>query len=333
MSNQRPGEEEFLDRLRSLLGPESARLVGDDAARLTLDGDWAITVDGQTEGVHLPTGMDPLVLGQRLVAVNCSDLAAVGADPAWAFLTLAAPADWDRERCLKGVAEAARSVGLVVAGGDISRGRVPAATLTVLGRLPPGRHWLARDVAQSHDRLWVSGPLGRSGLGRALLERGADWCEGVVTLPPALTLDPDTAAAARSAIQRHLLPHPRLDLTPWLTTRARAATIDISDGLAKDLHRLLRASRVGAVLDRARLPGLSPAEVRIADGLGLDSLELLLSGGEDYELVAALPPAVEPRAEDGWTEIGTVEREPGLRLDDGTSRRDIPPAGWDHLSA
>jgi len=333
MSVQRPGEEAFLDRLRSLLGPESARLVGDDAARLTLDGDWAITVDGQIEGVHLPSGVDPLVLGRRLVAVNCSDLAAVGADPAWAFLTLAAPAEWDRERCVEGVAEAARSVGLVVAGGDVSRSHVPAATLTVLGRLSPGRRWLARDTAQEHDRLWVSGPLGRSGLGRALLERGADWCDGDIALPSALALDPDAATAARAAVRRHLLPHPRLDLSPWLTKQARAATIDISDGLAKDLHRLLKASSVGAVLDHARLPCLSPAEVRIAEGLDLDSLELFLSGGEDYELVTALPPAVEPRVEDGWTEIGTVEREPGLRLDDGTSRRDIPPAGWDHLSA
>ena len=184
--------------------------------------------------------------------------------------------------------------------------------------------------------LWLGGTLGESALGRVLLARGARWRGGRVELPATLErllaaagLGPRATAAARRAVRRHLLPEPQLALSAALARRRRCACLDVSDGLARDLARLTRASSVGATLEAAALP--APAALPpLARALGEDPATLVLGGGEDYVLLFALPRA-EP-APPGCHRIGKLEARPGLRLrDERGAVAPLPALGWDHL--
>jgi thiamine-monophosphate kinase len=331
------GEDALLAWLRRTLGPPAATLLGDDAALLRLAGDWAVTVDSQIEGTHFPAGLDAAAVARRLLAVNLSDLAAVGAAPAFAFLALSAPLGFDHRRFLRAFASACRAGGVTLAGGDLARAPVLTGTLTLLGRRRPRGRWLRRDAARAGDALWLGGTLGESALGRLLLARGARWVRGRVELPPGLDralagggLDARTAAAAaRRAVRRHLLPEPQLALSAALATRRRCACLDVSDGLALDLARLAAASDVGATIDAAALP-MPSALPALARAAGVEASTLALGGGEDYVLLFALPPR--ERAPAGCRHIGMVEARPGLRLRDEDGRMTpLAEVGWDHL--
>ncbi|HEX2251649.1 MAG TPA: AIR synthase related protein, partial [Thermoanaerobaculia bacterium] len=231
------GEDELIGWLRERLGP--GNLLGDDAAVLpsfpAADGAagarWVATVDSQVAGVHYPPGLDPALVARRLLAVNLSDLAATGADPAFALLALTAAPGHDHRRLLDSLAAACAEAGVTLAGGDLaslpaSPGPDPAggavATLTLLGVVPGDGEPLRRSAARPGDSLWVAGALGLSAAGRHLLARGAR----VEPAPEApRTPDPGRAAAlwtwapppdlpsylgeaARAALRRHLLPEP-----------------------------------------------------------------------------------------------------------------------------
>lgn len=319
------GEEAFVGWLRATAHAG----IGDDAALLRLGGALAWTVDSQHEGVHLPRGCDPGVAARRLLAVNLSDLAAVGAQPLCGLLALAAPNDYDRRRFVGALVAAARRHGMRLVGGDTSRLDTLSATLTLIGRRPAGSRWLRRSAARPGDAIWVGGTLGESALGLALVHAGATWHRAQVTLPPGLDLPASLARAARRAVRRHLLPEPQLDLSRCLAgSRRRVAALDVSDGLGKDLARLCAASGVGAEVTGVPLAAGAPA---LAVRLGLDARELALAGGEDYVLLFTQPAGAPAPA--GCTAIGRITASRGVwLLEAGNRRREVASAGFDHFA-
>lgn len=321
------------DDLTAWLATFASPRIGDDTVTLPA-ATYVATVDSQIAGVHFPTGLAARLVARRLAAVNLSDVAAAGARPRFALLSLLSPPNYPRRSFLAALVTSLRRYGVELVGGDLARADRLIATLTLLatpenGHPPPGR-----GAAQPGDRLWVGGTLGESALGQRLLERqgglgrrGHPHRESDPDLPPAL------AAASRRAIQRHLAPRPQLALGSWLARQPRAAVLDISDGLARDLSRLCRRSQVGATLDAAALP--IPGDTRqLASRLGWDALELALGGGEDYVLLFTLPADRQPPARFGAIAIGetTSTRALALRLPDGTVTP-LRPTGWDHLQA
>ena len=330
------------DRLTSWLRQRQESLgvaspIGDDAALLAAPGDLAVTVDTQVEGVHFLPDTDPRVLAHRLLAVNLSDLAAVGARPAWGFLVVSGPESFDARLFLDTFLTAADTQGLTLAGGDLGRQQNLTLALTALGtRRRPGR-WLRRGEARAGHRLWLGGTVGEAALGFRLVEQGARVVWGDdgprADLPADLGFDDDQdlAATAQRAVLRHQLPSPQIELGAWLAQTPEGAAIDISDGLALDLHRLAEASGVGVRLDTSALPLAGNSE-RLAKRLGLDAPGLALSGGEDYVLLFTLPPDLAPPDSWGARAIGqVVETSEGVIEVGPGGESPLDPAGWDHL--
>jgi thiamine-monophosphate kinase len=214
-----------------------------------------VTTDMLVEGRHFLPGADPQALGHKALAVNLSDLAAMGAAPRWATLALALPAA--DERWLAGFAQGffalAERFGVDLVGGDTTRSPLLTISVTALGEVPSGVA-MYRAGARPGDDIWVSGELGGAALALA---------------------HPEIAALA----DRLHRPEPRVELGERLRGLARAA-IDVSDGLAGDLVHILERSQVGAVVEYARLP--KPAAFEKFRELERDCV---LSGGDDYELV------------------------------------------------
>ena len=318
MTPQPADENRLIDWLRRCLEAESGgALIGDDAAVLPA-GTFAVTVDHQISGVHFPPGLDPAIVARRLLAVNLSDLAAMGASPAYAFLALAAPPGFDHRRFFTALLAACRRHGLTLAGGDLARDPVLTTSLTLLGTKEEGARWLTRSGARPGHALWLGGTTGESAAGRILIERGK----------------PDEASASvqramRKAMRRHLQPAPQLALGRWLGAQKEGAAMDVSDGLARDLHRLCRASGVGAEVDAAALP-VADRFLTICRQIGADPLALALSGGEDYVLLFTLPEGIAP-PEPGARRIGRITKGKRLVLLREGRRSSLPDAGWDHL--
>ena len=354
MARALQGEDRLLRWLRRRI---DRPLIGDDAAVLPPGGPFAVTVDSQISGVHFVPGLDAAAIARRLVAVNLSDLAAMGAMPSYAFLALAAAPDFDHRRFFRALLAACARHRLVLAGGDLSRppagaqgapgahgcngspggNDVLVATLTVLGEKRRGGRWLRRGGAAPGHHVWLGGTAGESAAGRLLIAAGARFAAGRVSLPAgwggARPRGRDgVAAAGRRAVHRHLLPRPQLALGQWLGRQAAGAAIDVSDGVARDLYRLCAESGVGARIEAARLP-LAPGFASLCSALGADGEQLALHGGEDYVLLFTLPAAVEPPARFGCRRIGTIARGRRLWLvAGGGPARELAPAGWDHLA-
>ncbi len=308
-------------------------LPGDDAAVLGSGASArALTADQQIAGVHVPADLDPTVWARRLLAVNLSDLAAMGAAPEAALLTLAVPDGYPVRRFLGAAVAACRKAGIPLVGGDLASSPTMVTTMTLVGRRQRRGRWVDRSAAASGDALWVGGTLGLSAVGQRWVARGARLSANRVTLPPEPTLPPMQQTAVRHAVRRHLAPNPQLALGGWLARRRRAAAIDLSDGLALDLARLMRESRVGAVIDAEALP-IAPEVFELAPSLGQQALHLALGGGEDYVLLFTLPPRVRVPAEFGAIRIGRVTENAGIRLEYESALRPLEPAGWDHLTA
>ena len=322
-------EDSLLQWLRQQLLRDGSDRIGDDAALLP-KAETAITVDHQIAGVHFPVGLDPRVVARRLLAVNLSDLAAMGAEPRYAFLALSSPPDQNVKRFLQALLTACRAADVELAGGDLARSPALSATLTLVGWKVVRGRWVRRGNGRPGDRLWLGGPVGQSALGRHLLAGGADYQKSRIQLPANLPSDPGLATAARKAIRRHLLPDPQIDLGRWLARRRRAAAIDVSDGLSLDLHRLCRESGVGARLQAENLPA-STHFSDLCEWLELEPLDLMLSGGEDYCLLFSLPATVAPPCSFGCTCVGELTRDLSSRLIEGGRERLLEPQGWDHL--
>lgn len=322
------GEDGLIDWLVRRMSSGS-RWIGDDAAILPR-GEWAVTMDCQVEGVHFISGLDAAAVARRLLAVNLSDLAAMGATPAFAFLALAAPRDFDHRRFFTALTEACDQVPLALAGGDLSSHSQVTAVLTLLGNRPKDRRWLRRTDAEAGEDLWLGGTVGESAAGLTLLEHGVTIKRRSIRVPDQLGLPDTLREQACRAIRRQLLPEPQLELGRWLGGCPTGAAIDVSDGLARDLHRLCSQSGVGAEIVLDHLP-LADGHRRLARSIGRDWRDLALCGGEDYVLLFTLPPGIRPPVRLGCTRIGTIS-DRGVVVLEGGERKPLPVAGWDHLA-
>jgi thiamine-monophosphate kinase len=301
--------------------------IGDDAAilRPRAGRELVVTTDALIEDVHFRfRTTDARSLGHKSLAVSLSDLGAMGARPLGFVATLALPRTTPAQRLggfLDGLLAEARSSDCPLVGGDTVEGPVWAVTVTAFGEVRRGRA-LLRGGGRPSDRLVVSGELGASGLGLALLERGGR--------PP---------RGAERFIRRQLRPCPPYRLGAQLAELSLAtAAIDLSDGLARDLGHLLRESRVGADVHLDRLP-LPRRFVSMCAQLGLDPLGLALNTGEDYELLFTLAPAA-PSVEQlsrrfrvRLTEIGRLRRGRGARYFRGDRPVPVPETGFSHFAA
>ena len=309
-------------------------LLGDDAAILPARGPFAVTVDSQIAGVHFVPGLDAAVIAERLLAVNLSDLAAMGATPEYAFLALTAPPELDHRRFFRALLAACARHRMRLAGGDLSRaGSTLVATLTVLGGHRRGARWLRRSGASPGHLLWLGGTIGESAAGRLLMGAGARFASGRVALPAGWASRENPrplAAAARRAVRRHLLPGPQLALGQWLSRQTAGGAIDVSDGVARDLHRMCGESGVGARIEAAELP-FAAGFRSLCAALAVEPDELALGGGEDYVLLFTLPAGIEPPARFGCRRIGAITSRRRLALIAHGTAAELPPAGWDHL--
>jgi thiamine-monophosphate kinase len=302
--------------------PDVVLGVGDDCALLAVPAgrQLAVSLDVLVADRHFFADADPEGIGHKALAVNLSDLAAMGAEPAWATLGLTLPeadAGWLDGFC-RGFFSLARQHGVQLVGGDTTRGPL-AIAVQVHGFVEPGRA-LRRDGARADDRIFVTGTPGDAGLALAAA-RG----EIEVSAPG--------AAYLRQRMER---PVPRIGPGRDLVGLASAA-IDVSDGLAQDLGHILRRSGVGARIDIDRLPA-SAALSAILDGDA--RVQTILSGGDDYELCFTVPPerlALLRERAAGWdcrcTEIGVIDTEPGLRCRryDGSILQ-LERTGHDHFA-
>ncbi len=301
------GEFELLDRIRARLprpGPRVLLGSGDDAAVTLPGGATATSVDALVDGVHFRRAWSgPAQIGAKALAVALSDLAAMGAGPGEAYVVLGIPTDLDEDDCLElldGVAKVAEETGTTPAGGDVTRAPVLTLAVTVVGHAGSADDFVRRSGARPGDALVVTGELGGAAAGLLLLEGQAGDARSSFVSHSAIKDE-----RKRSLIARQLEPEPRLAAGRALAAAGATAMIDLSDGLGGDAGHVAAASGVGLRIDAEALP-LAPGLAEAAADAGRDPLELATSGGEDYELLAALP---EERLAEA---AGAVERHGGL---------------------
>lgn len=277
--------------------------IGDDAAIITvpIDHDITITTDTLVSGVHFYPSVSAFDIGFKALAVNLSDLAAMGATPAWITLALTLPTvdtAW-LEGFSEGLFTLANRYQVQLIGGDITHGPL-SITIQALGLLPKGQA-LLRSNAKIGDHIYVTGTLGDAGL-------------ALVHTQQKVHLNPNLRGAPLTKLHQ---PEPRLATGRALLGIANAA-IDISDGLAADLNHILIASHVGAIVNVDQLP-LSP---ELQQSIPHESaIELALTAGDDYELCFTVSPPHIPRLEKAlssiacrYTCIGEITAQPGLHL-------------------
>lgn len=262
------GEFEIIERFFTRASEDRDVLVGigDDAAVLDAQGPLAVTVDTLTAGIHFPENFTPHALGHRALAVNLSDIAAMGGEPRWCTLALTLPEvaeDWLTELA-RGFFELADQHGVTLVGGNLSRGPL-SVSVQLLATLA-GDRFVTRAGGRAGDDLYVTGTLGDAAAGLALLESGEAQS------------DP-----ARALVERFMYPTPRIAAGRALASFATAA-IDVSDGLAADVGHLLGRSGRGAVIDIEAIP---VSEALCTECPPAVALEHALAGGDDYELCFA----------------------------------------------
>ncbi len=313
-----PGPE--FDRIRSIAHRLGARAhgLGDDCALLP-DGDrtLAVSTDLSVEGVHFRLDwIEPAEAGWRACAGALSDLAAMGAVPVGVLPAIAVPrqaSEDDLVALAGGIGDAAGAVGAPVIGGDLSSGPVWSIAITVLGR---AERPVTRAGASPDDGIWVTGTLGGA---RAALEA---WRRGETPEP-----------GARAAFAR---PEPRIAAGRWLSAHGARAMLDLSDGLAGDAGHLAAASDVRLELALESVP-VAAAAIAAAKRLDLPVQQFAAEGGEDYELLVALPSdfaaadvrEFEEACRIALTRVGTVKRGGGVRAE--LAGRPLTLRGYDHF--
>lgn len=285
--------------------------IGDDCALLNLPADYqlAVTTDTMVENVHFFPDADPYLLGHKLLAVNLSDLAAMGAEPFAVTLALTLPKvdeTWLRAFA-GGFIDLARRYRVDLIGGDTTAGPL-TLTVQAMGAVPAGRA-LLRSSAKTGDLIFVTGQLGNAGLGLKIRQ-------GFACAEPALPL--------RCFNQ----PEPRVAEGMALRQSAHAC-IDISDGLAADLGHILEQSRVGACLDWERLPLSDQVRRYLAE---TQDWQMPLTAGDDYELCFTVSAESVPQLPAGCHYVGAIEAEPGLRLLRAGKVQAFEAKGFEHFS-
>ncbi|MFD0913206.1 thiamine-phosphate kinase [Methylophilus luteus] len=305
----------------ALAGASAADLgVGDDAALISVTAghQLAISADMSVSGTHFFADADPYAIGWKAMAVNVSDMAAMGANPKWATLAIALPeidAGW-LSAFSQGLFACADSYAVSLIGGDTTRGPLNIA-INIFGEVPLGKA-IRRDRAQAGDDIWVSGTLGKAAL----------WLQQRLG-----KLDLHAEDVAELAPAMHL-PQPRVALGLALREIAHAA-LDISDGLLADLSHILQASAKGASLDWALLPKPQLRHSQLADSV---IQQAVLTGGDDYELCFTAAPeqreqllALAHTLALPLSRIGSVTQAPGLTVRHGETAIELSQKGYVHF--
>ncbi|NLP36587.1 MAG: thiamine-phosphate kinase [Firmicutes bacterium] len=309
------GERALINEIAALVAKTADKQslgIGDDAALTKVSTDcWLVTSkDMLVQGVHflLPeiTAQD---LGYKALAVNLSDLAAMGAKPRHAYVALALPPETETEFVLsfyQGMLELAEPFSVSISGGDLVASPGPViVSITVQGEVP-SKQALLRSGASAGDIICTTGPLGASAAGLLLLTHKIDC-------PPAVRA---------AALQAHHRPEPRIKEAIWLAeSGVVTSAIDLSDGLLKDIREILEHSRCGALLEAEKIP-LHPAAAEVGAAMGKPALELALNGGEDYELLCTvraadfleLAKAYEARFSQPLYALGRISAESELKM-------------------
>jgi len=317
------GEFGLIDLLAKMVGGGDERLligIGDDAA--AWQGDDSIqlaSVDSFIEGVHFTPQTTPWPdVGGKALAVNLSDIAAMGGIPRYALVSLSLPDDSQVEdiaALYNGMLKLAKQYGVSIIGGDISRAPLVAVTITILGGSPT-KQILTRSSARPGDIVAVTGHLGAAAAGMEILKNKRN-------------LDPEADTHLKNAF---LHPTPRVAEGLLLVEQGVKTAIDISDGLVADLSQICKASQVGARIEVERVP-IEPA---VKTAFGEKALELALSGGEDYELLftasAEIVDKVKKSASVPVTAIGEITAGKGVTLVDKQGNPfELKKAGWEHF--
>jgi thiamine-monophosphate kinase len=333
------GEHALLARLLARLPRPSPTVLvgpGDDAAVVagSRNERLVVTTDAVVEGVHFSRAYStPADIGHRALAVNLSDLAAMGATPRWALLSLMLPGsirEADVEEIVDGLAALAGRYGVSVVGGNITRTDGPLIVdVTAAGEVAP-RKWLTRAGARAGDEIWVSGALGGAAAGLEMLPAFA--AKG--------SFGEAGSEGLASCIARHKRPEPRVKLGIAVArARAARAAMDLSDGLADALEQVATASGVGVRIDAAALPIDSCAR-EWWTARGADPARAAVAGGDDYELLLAVPRkargalrTVRQRVADPpLTKIGEFTKDPRERVLIRAGKEEELPKGFEHFA-
>lgn len=329
------GETALIERIRARVPAAPDRVtvgIGDDAAvvepqRGTLD---VLTTDTLVEGVHFDQAfVSPADLGHKTLAVNLSDLAAMGAAPRLALLSLVLPGAMTAnalDAMVEGMLALADQHGVALVGGNITRSPGPLVVgVTAVGSVRR-RRVLTRTGGRPGDELWVTGTVGAGAAGLACLRQD-----------PSGPTDPN--AELTDCIQWYRRPDPRVRVGMLLgRNRTARAGVDLSDGLGDGLRQLTTASGVGVTVDGSTIP-IAPGARRWFEEHGLDPLEAALAGGDDYELLVAVPRTHRRRFAAirkltrgvPFTRIGELTKAPDLVLRTTSGDRPIP-AGYEHFA-
>ncbi len=294
--------------------------VGDDAALIRVRPGYqlAISADMSVAGTHFFADIDPFVIGWKSMAVNVSDMAAMGAEPRWATLSIALPQIDDAwlQRFSAGLFACADAFGVSLIGGDTTRGPLNIA-INILGEVPLGQA-LQRNGARAGDDVWVSGVLGQAAL----------WLQHRLG-----KLDLHAQDVAVLATAMHA-PQPRVALGQALRGIA-TAVLDISDGLLADLTHILEASAVGAALDWPAMPKPLLQQSAVSDAM---LQQAVLAGGDDYELCFTAAPqhrdalsALAAQLALPLHRIGHITEAPGLQVFDGEAAVVLSQKGYAHF--
>lgn len=332
------GEFELLRRVRERL-PGAGPLVhlgsGDDAAVTVPRGATATSVDALVDGVHFRREQATLAqIGHKALATALSDLAAMGAEPGEAYVVLGIPPDLDEDGCIElldGMIALATATGTTLAGGDVTRAAELFLAVTVVGHAVDPDSLVSRAGAKPGDALVLTGEIGGAAAGLRLLEAGGR------AVDPHVAGSTVQSASSREVLERQLEPIPRLAAGRALARAGATAMIDLSDGLGGDAGHLAESSGVGLRIDAEAIP-LAAGSKEPMEAAGRDPWELL-GGGEDYELLACIPPerlqeatrAVREEEGIALAKIGEVVAGSGveIRL---PGDRVLRPEGFDQLA-